>query len=140
MVHALEEIRRVLVVDGMLIDLRPISANWPVEIVSRRERQRAGHVTDSEAALTDDKAANEAATDAAQRGWYLREREQAFPFNYYWDSPEQVRQFLAEEWEGFASLEEEVWKRIRSLWAVADADARVRIQVNMQITRWRALH
>jgi hypothetical protein len=137
MVHALEEIWRVLVSDGVLIDLRPLAANWPVEVVSRRERQRAGHVTDSEAALKDDAAANQAVEDAAQRGWCRREKEQTFPFNYYWDSPEQMRQFMEEEWEDFASLEEDLWKRIRSLWAVADADARVRIQVNMLITRWR---
>ena len=39
MVHALAEIRRVLVSDGVLIDLRPLADQWPVEVASLREVQ-----------------------------------------------------------------------------------------------------
>lgn len=137
MVHALEEIRRALVKDGVLIDLRPLAAGWPVEVVSRRERRRAGRVTDSDLATSDDAAANGSFAGAEARGWFRREREETFPFNYYWDSPEQMRSFFDEEWKDFADLEPDVWKQVRSLWAVADADARVRIQVQMLVTRWR---
>ncbi len=136
MVHALEEIRRALVQDGVLIDLRPLAASWPVEVVSRRERRRAGQVTDLDVATNDDAAANGAFAGAEARGWFRREREETFGFNYYWDSPEQMRSFLDEEWADFASLEPDVWKQVRSLWTVADADARVRIQLQMLITRW----
>ena len=125
--------------DGILIDLRPLAASWPVEVVSRRERQLAGRLTDSEAALNDDAAANQAAEGAAQDGWYRREREQTFPFYYYWDSPKQMQEFLEEEWADLGNLNEDVWRRIRSIWAVADADARLRIQVDILITRWRRL-
>ena len=34
MVHALEEIRRVLLPGGILIDLRPLADRWRVEVVS----------------------------------------------------------------------------------------------------------
>ena len=68
-----------------------------------------------------------------------REQEEVFPFHYYWDSPGDMRQYVEEEWSDFISIEDDVWKNVRSLWAVADADARVRIQLNMLITRWRKL-
>ncbi|MGC8160094.1 hypothetical protein ACP3WZ_26575, partial [Salmonella enterica] len=55
MVHALKEIRRVLVPSGVLVDFRPIGAAWPLEIVSDRQRQlvtlldRAPHIRDDAA-------------------------------------------------------------------------------------------
>ena len=33
MVHALKEIWRVLVLDGIMIDLRPFADNWPLAVV-----------------------------------------------------------------------------------------------------------
>ncbi len=139
MVHALAEIRRVLAPDGILLDLRPIAANWPIEVVSRRERMPAGRVTDLPEDLQNDEAANQFLAAAAERGWYRREKERSFPYSYYWDSPEQMLEFVKEEWADFASLDEDALRRLRSLWAVADADARVRVQLNMLITRWRRL-
>lgn len=139
MVDALQEVRRVLTADGVMVDLRPLAAGWPVEVVSRRERKRAGEVEDLEAALQDDAAANEAMSAVEASGWFRREREETFPFNYYWDSPEQMRTFLDEEWTDFASISEDTWKKARAIWAVADGDARVRIQLKMLITRWRRL-
>ena len=47
MVHALSEVRRVLSPDGILIDLRPLADNWPVEVVSLREVRRTGSGTAS---------------------------------------------------------------------------------------------
>src|SRR5512135_2006818 len=134
MVHALEEVRRVLAADGTMVDLRPLAAGWPVEVVSRRERRRAGEVEDLDAALQDDAAANQAMADAEAAGWYRRETEETFPFNYYWDSPEQMRDYMQEEWSDFASISEDTWNRARAIWAVADGDARVRIQLTMLIT------
>ncbi len=125
--------------EGTLIDLRPISGGWSVEVVSRRERRRAGEVTDCELALQDDAAANEMIKVGETRGWFLRESEGTFPFNYYWDSPEQMHEFIEDEWDDVASIGPDVWKQARSIWAVADADARVRIQLQMLITRWRRL-
>ena len=139
MVHALEEIRRVLIPGGILIDLRPVAANWPIEVVSRRERQSAGPVTDLAEGLQLDEAANRTIATAAERGWYQREQERSFPFNYYWDSPEQMLEFVREEWADFASVDEDVVRRVRSLWSVADADARVRVQLDMLLTRWGRL-
>ena len=139
MVHALGEICRVLTRSGTLIDLRPLAGKWPIEVVSARERREAGEVTDLPQALADDAAANLAMAQAASDGLLVREQEEIFPFHYYWDSPGDMRQYVEEEWSDFIGIEEGVWKNVRSFWAVANADARVRIQLNMLITRWRKL-
>ena len=59
MVHALNEIQRVLAPDSILIDLRPLAGNWPIEVASAREIKEAGRATDLEIGLEDDRAANE---------------------------------------------------------------------------------
>jgi hypothetical protein len=139
MVHALREICRVLIGSGTLLDLRPLAGKWPVEVVSARERKQAGEVTDLPQGLADDAAANLAMSQAASDGLLARDQEEIFPFHYYWDSPGDMRQFVEEEWSDFISIEEGVWNNVRSFWAVANADARVRIRLNMLITRWRKL-
>jgi hypothetical protein len=137
MVHALSEVRRVLAPDGILIDLRPLTGSWPVEVASRREAKEAGRVNDLPIGLEDDRAANQSIAQAAEQKWFLREREEFFPFFYYWDSPSEMQQYIEEEWEDWATINDDVWKNIRAMWAVADADARLRVGIRMMITRWK---
>jgi hypothetical protein len=139
MVHALQEIRRVLAPGAALIDLRPLAANWPVEVVSGRETREAGRVSDLPRGREDDEAANRTLAQAGEDRWFSREREEFFPFHYYWDSPSEMQQYVEAEWEDFIGIDDDVWKNIRSLWAVADADARLRVRLNMLITRWQRL-
>jgi hypothetical protein len=108
MVHALDEIRRTLKPNGLLIDLRPVEANWLVEVVSSAGWQAAGRLSDLPVALEDDEAAFQA----------MRE------------------QFMDEEWEDFEKMEEHVYQKAGSMWASANADARLRVRVNMLITLW----
>src|SRR5215207_1863231 len=115
MVDALAEIRRVLVPDGVLIDLRPILDRWPVEVISTREVRETGRMQDFPIGLADDAAANRAIAQASTSGWFTREREDFF------------------------YLDEEAKRATRSAWAIGDADARVRLKVKMLITRWKVL-
>ena len=136
MVHALEEIRRVLDTCGVLIDLRPLADRWAVEVLSRKARQEVGRVTDLPQGLADDAAANDAMSRGERMGLFKRQTEDTFPFSYTWDSPREMQQYIEEEWADFAGLDEDVWRGLRSAWAVAEADARVGIRVKMLITRW----
>jgi hypothetical protein len=137
MVHALEEIRRVLQPAGTLIDLRPLAGRWPVDVVSRRETRRGGQVSDLQQGLEDDAAANRAMAKAAEDRWFVREREQFFPLHYYWDSPKEMQEYVEEQWADFIEIDEPVWLKLRSVWSTADADARIRVQARMLITRWK---
>jgi hypothetical protein len=139
MVHALNEIQRVLAPNGILIDLRPLAGSWPIEVASAREIKEAGHASDMPAGVEDDQAANQAVQQAAEQKWFRREREEFFPFFYYWDSPNEMKEYIDDEWEDFISVDEDTWMSIRSMWAVANADARLRIRVKMLITRWKKI-
>jgi hypothetical protein len=86
-----------------------------------------------------DEAADRAIGQAETQNWFIKEREEFFPFNYYWDSPKEAQEYLEEEWSNSVTVEEEVWRNARSMWAVANADAQVRIQLKMLIARWRAV-
>lgn len=139
MVHALDEIRRVLVTDGILIDLRPLGDRWRVEVFSARETHQTGIMTDLPAGIKDDKAANKAMDEGERRGWFLREREERFPIYYYWDTASEMEEWIDTEWEGFVALEGETRRATRSAWALGDADSRVRVEVKVLITRWKKL-
>ena len=139
MVHALDEIRRVLVTDGVLIDLRPMAGQWRVEVFSDRELRQTGTLTDLPAGLEDDKAANQAMAEGERTGWFLREKEGLFPIYYIWDSASEMEEWIAAEWEGYVGLGEEVRRATRSAWALGDADSRVRVEVQVLITRWKKL-
>lgn len=137
MVHALREIQRLLAPGGILIDLRPLADNWPVEVASNREVRTTGRVDDMPVGIADDQAANNSIAQAAAEKLFIREQEEFFPFFYYWDSPKEMQAYIDDDWADFVSIDEAVWKNIRSTWAVADADARLRIRMRMMITRWR---
>ena len=137
MVHALDEIRRTLKPNGILIDLRAVEEKWPVEVVSLAGWQAAGRLTDLPAAVADDEAAFNAMREVESRRWYIKEKEQEFSYFYYWDTPSEMKEFMDEEWEGFEKMEESVFRAVKSAWTLANADARVRMRVKMLITRWR---
>jgi hypothetical protein len=139
MVHALQETRRVLKPDGILIDIRPLNGEWPIEVVSTRGSKETGRVDDLPEPLNADRASNEAMNEVESRGWFRREQEELFPFFYSWDTPSEMEQFIAEDWSDFITLGEASKWATRSAWATGDADSRVRVRVKISITRWKVL-
>jgi hypothetical protein len=139
MVHALEETRRVLKPGGILIDIRPLSGQWPIEVASIAGVKETGHVDDLPEPLNADRISNEAMRDVEARAWFRREQEQLFPFLYSWDTPSEMEQFIASDWSDFICLEDATKWATRSAWATADADSRVQVRLKILITKWRVL-
>ncbi len=137
MVHALQEIRRVLTPDGALIDLRPVADRWPVEVVAAQQSQAAGQVQDLPAQLADDAASAEAVARAAQAGWFVLERAETFDFMYTWDTPDEMKAYIDDQWEDYVSLPAEVLERTQTLWTRAGTGAQVRVRLKMLIGYWR---
>lgn len=137
MVHALDEIRRVLMPGGILIDIRPLNDRWPVEVISARGFQETGRAEDSPEPLHADMASNEAMQEVEARGWFRREQQDLFSFFYSWDTPSEMETFVAEDWSDFIELSDDVKKATRSAWAIGEADSRVRVRVKISIARWR---
>ncbi|HSM71563.1 MAG TPA: hypothetical protein VK851_08475 [Anaerolineales bacterium] len=140
MVHALSEIHRTLVPDGILIDLRPMSEERRVEVFSARKTQEMGYATLLSRELDDNAAANQAMTTVESKGWFTREREENFPIHYVWDSPKEMEEWIDDEWEDFIELDEDLKQATRSAWALGDGDTHVRLRIKMLITRWIKLN
>jgi hypothetical protein len=109
----------------------------PLEVVSSSETRRAGTANQLPEDRAQDEAANRAIAEAASHNWFVKEHEEFFPFHYYWDSPREAQEYIEAEWSNSISVDEGVWQNVRSMWAVANADAQVRIRLKMLITRWR---
>ena len=139
MVHALDEIRRVLKPEGTLLDLRPVEDSWSVEIVSSAGWQAAGRLSDLPQGIADDAAANQAMREVQSRGWFIQKQEDELSFFYYWDTPSEMKEFMENEWEDFEKLEEDVYRKASSLWVASGADARVRVRVKMHLAVWKRL-
>jgi hypothetical protein len=139
MVHALSEIRRVLVPAGIMVDLRPMAGRLPIEIVSTRAIYETGHMQDLESCIRDDEFANHAMAKAQQQGWFIREAEDFFPYVYSWDTPSEMEEWIETEWQDFTRLDDLSKQETRSAWASADADACVQVKVRMLITRWKVI-
>ena len=137
MVHALEEIRRILVQGGILLDLRPLAANWAVEVTSGTLQWTVGRLTDDPQAPVYDQAANKTLQKAARRGWFRRESIASFPFYYYWNTPEEMRDYIREEWSDFIQLDEALFSAAKSAWEAAGSDRYLRVRVKMHLARWR---
>ena len=93
MVHALKEIWRVLVPNGQVIDLRPVSENAPVEVVDGDRVLFAGRRIDCAEGIADDVAANEAMAAAVNAEWFFRENTETFEYISYWDTPDEMKAF-----------------------------------------------
>src|SRR5512141_1646197 len=139
MVHALGELYRVLRPGGYLLDIRPLVTDWPVEVASGTSSVEAGRLTGLPDAMGDDKASEEAVAAAAAQGWFRKEEQQTFPYLYSWDTPSEMKEYLDSEWEDSIRLEETVLRAAQSAWAIASAEARVRVRVSMQIARWKKI-
>ena len=77
--------------------------------------------------------------EVESRGWYSKEKEERFAFFYYWDTPTEMKEFIDAEWDDFEKMDDDLYKKTRSLWAIANADARVRVRVQMYAALWRKL-
>ena len=135
--HALNEIRRILVPNGILIDLRPIQGYRIVEVVSGDEVQEIGHIQDFPVCLAEYAASNQAIQESKSRSWFVKEAGDEFFLFYYWDTPSEMKEYIDTEWEHSRKLEDHVYQTAQSIWAVSDADARLRAKMNMLIHRWR---
>jgi hypothetical protein len=136
MVHALREIWRVLVPGGILLDLRPLCASWPVEIVAGERVLRAGALDDS-LAMVDDLAANHAVEQVVRDGWFRRERGGTFTYDWYWDTLDELKEHVEERWHPIA-LPDSVYAQAQRT-AASVAGVSVRVRVHMMIGRYRKL-
>ena len=136
MVHALKEIWRVLVPRGWLLDVRPLSANAPLEVVAGNQVGLAGWVDES-GGLPDDHAANESLRTMVREGWFVRERQVRFDYAWYWESLDELRAHIEAKWSGWMHIPAAVEAEAARLLAAGGEDTRVRLRLTVAMARYR---
>ncbi len=128
--HALERIWTALAPHGVLVDVRPVAARWPLEILCPGRAVRAGRV-DDRPGVADDRAADAAMHAVERRGLFRRIDQVTFPFAYLWDSVDEMSDYIAGNWEGCVILPGRLLARARNLEREARGERRVRITLRM---------
>ena len=93
MVDALMEARRVLVAEGIVIDVRPITAPALIESVSADRVSPAVEI-DAYGAKEDEEAADAAVRHALSHAWFAFESSRSFDFEVSCDSVEDLKAFV----------------------------------------------
>lgn len=93
MVHALHEIWRVLAGNGTLVDLRPLSCQCPLELVTPSGVVHVGEV-DGTGMVADDDASDRAIRDIVEQERFVPRGDTQFDFNLYWDSVQELTSFI----------------------------------------------
>lgn len=138
MVHALGECWRVLRPGGRVIDLRPLAAGWPVEIINGEMHIPAGRLND-QGRKNIDEITDEAVREAVRRGWFEVDQKDTFEFAYYWDSVDKMRKYIEEEWASHATIPEEVLSEAHRLEGSAGDRVQVSVRRTLMIAGYRRL-
>jgi len=101
MVHALEEIHRLLKPDGVLIDIHPVSEPWPIEIHQGGTVDLVGLLSVRQWFFEFEQA-DIALAEVTQRGLFAVERNAVFDLPTHYDSAAEMGTALKESVEFFA--------------------------------------
>ena len=101
MVHALEEIHRLLKPAGVLIDIHPVAEYSPLEIHWEGKIDLVGHLEVRQWCI-DFQQADDALAEVVRRGLFAIEREGLFLSLTHYDSLADMRADLMEDIERFA--------------------------------------
>ncbi len=107
MVHALEEIHRLVKPTGVLIDIHPVAESSPVEIHQGGKMDLVGNLSVRQW-CTDYQQADNALVEIVQRGLFAVEREWVFDSLTHYASTAEMRTSLKEAIDKFARDAESV--------------------------------
>ena len=134
MVRALKECWRVLKTGGWLIDLRPISKETPLSVVSGSRVDFAGLI-DNSAVIPDDEIAQSYLQEVVSQGFFEQTGLDHFTVDQIWDSPKAFKAHTRQKWEK-TLLPGQVYAEAERLAERLGPAAKVKLTLPMQITRY----
>jgi hypothetical protein len=136
MVDALLESWRVLVADGIMIDLRPYHTKPALEIITAEDTFVPGYIDDS-GGVADDIASDNAIAEVVRQGRFVRVLQDSFKFANYWDTLDGLLEYADDRWRGFACVPPFVVEAARLCIASAPSNYQVRIRRTMHIAVYK---
>lgn len=134
MVHALEEIHRTLRPGALLVDLRPYHPYRPLELIDEGVVRELGRMEEGDGSL--DAASDAALSEVFQRGLFALESVGSFYRCSYWDTAEELREYVEENFET-TRLPRRLAGEARRAIRAAGRSARLRLQAYIVVTRLR---
>ena len=135
MVHALKETWRVLIPQGIMIDVRPLSVIVPLEVVSNGKIIVAGEA-DMTPDLKCDIAADNAIDEVLGEGIFIRSSKEAFDYVYYWKTYHGMVVDFKERWKDEIIVSKKVLKRAKELYRQNYPHTRLRLPMQMHLAKY----
>jgi hypothetical protein len=131
MVHALKEAWRVLVAKGIMMDIRPLSIDTPLEVVSGGERVVTG-IVDMSPDLKYDIAADQAINSVVDGCIFIEKQVDYFDYVYYWKTFHGMMADFEERWKDEMIITQEVIDRTRKLYKEKRPNGLLRLGMRMK--------
>jgi hypothetical protein len=135
MVHALREAWRVLKPGGILIDLRPISVDVPLLILTNAGWKPAG-CPSQRPDRVHDLAANRAIRNVIREGRFSKVKQVYFVTNYYWNNMEELQADVDESWKDDIIVTEEIWQEAHRLFKLGRNQRRILFPIHRKLTTY----
>ncbi len=132
MVHALKEAWRVLVPKGIMIDLRPLPIDVPLEVVYEGGYEPAGMV-DMSLDWEFDVAPDKAVEQVLNEGIFVQNILETFDYAFYWRTYHGMVVDLAENWKGDLVVPDDVFKNARMIYLDKRPKSRMRLPLKMKL-------
>ncbi len=132
MVHALEEAWRVLMPQGIMIDLRPLPIDVPLEIVYEGGYEAAGMV-DMSLDWEFDVAPDKAIERVLEEGIFVQTMLETFGYAFYWRTFHGMVVDLDENWKGDLVVPDDVLKNARKIYLANRPKSHLRLPLKMKL-------
>ncbi len=138
MVHALKEAHRVLVPQGIMVDVRPLSVDVPLEILYEGGRESAGMI-DTSPDIELDIAADNAIESILIGRIFIESSKEYFDFAYYWKTIHDLEDDLEEFWKDDVILPEAVILQAHKLINKQRPQTQIRVGLQMKLGKYEKL-
>jgi len=135
MVHALKEAWRVMAPLGIMMDIRPLSIDSPLEVISDEVREFAG-IVDMSPDLKYDIAADQAIETVIKEGFFIEKQVDEFEYVYYWKTFHGMMADFEERWKDEIIIPEDVINKAQQLYKVSRPNGRLRFGMRMKSAKY----
>jgi hypothetical protein len=136
MVHALQQTYRLLLPDGLLINVHNLPAPHMIEVRTPEAVDKVGWLVDRED-FANERAALNALAQVVADGDFFLEAQQDFSYSIYADGLNELHEWLAEWWTS-AILPDKIDRRLEELLRDAGQSSRIVLILQTRMTKLRS--